>query len=89
MIHITKDYYAKPDGNTGFNLVQKRKEKDKNGNDTYAILGYCGNIEEVVRLAYRHLTGKICAEKEMELKEAIQIMRDTREMICKALGEFE
>lgn len=87
MIHITKNYYAKPDGDIGFNLVQKRK--DKNGNDTYSILGYCGNIEEVVRLAYRHLTGKICAERDMELKEAIQIMKDTREMIREALGEFE
>lgn len=88
MIHICEDIWAKPTS-MGFDLVQLRPEKDKNGNDKYTVLGYCGNIEEVCWLAYKHISGARCAKEKIELKEAIQIMKDTREMIRKALGEFE
>lgn len=87
MIHILGDYWAKPTS-MGFDLVKKKKEKDKNGNDMYNTIGYCGNIEEVIWVAYRHISEERCSERTMELKEAIQIMKETKEMIQKALGDL-
>lgn len=84
MIHIINNYYAVPN-NMGFTVVQDKGKVDKDGNKLNTIIGYCGNIEEVCHLAYNVAAGEKVAERDMELSEAIQIMKDTKQMIHKAL----
>lgn len=84
MIHIISNYYAIPN-NTGFTLVQDKGKVDKDGKEIYATIGYCGDIAEVCWLAYKVAAGERIAERDMELSEAIQVMKETKEMIHNAL----
>ena len=87
MIHIHEDYYAKPDS-IGFSVVKKTQKIDKKGNVVYNTLGYCGNISEVFWLAYKVIAAERLSEKDMELKEAVSILRETKEMIKGMIGEL-
>ena len=84
MIHIISNYYADPN-NTGFTLVQDKGKVDQKGNMLKTTIGYCGDIAEVCWLAYKVAAGEKIAERDMEFSEAIQIMKETKEEIYKAL----
>lgn len=65
--------------------MQDKGKFDKDGNKLNTTIGYCGDIAEVCWLAYKVAAGEKVAERDMELAEAIQIMKETKEMIYKAL----
>lgn len=87
MIHIIGDYYAKPN-NMGFTVL-KKKGLNKKGQQTYLTVGYCGNMSEVCWLVYQAAVGDRLQERDTELKEAIEIMKETRDMIYKQLEVLE
>lgn len=81
MIHIIDSIYAIPN-NMGFTVVRK---KDKEDSKTPVTIGYCGDLEEACHLAYKSAVSEKTIGKNMELSGAIQIMKDTKQMIHKAL----
>lgn len=85
MIHVIDNYYAIPNGN-GFTVGQPTDKFDKKtGKQVYRTIGYCGDLKEVCWLVMKERTNQIASEKNMELAEAIEIMKETKEMIRKAL----
>lgn len=84
MIHIIDNYYAVPN-NMGFTLIQDKGKLDKDGNKICTTIGYCGDIAEVCWLAYKAVAGEKIGKRDMEFAEAIQVMKETKEMIHKIL----
>lgn len=87
MVHIIDDYYAEPN-NLGFTVIEKKQVKKKDSDELKEVtstVGYCGNLQEVCWLVTRARTNEKCSERDMELKEVIAIMKQTKNMIMKAL----
>lgn len=84
MIHLIENYYADPN-NMGFTLVIDKGRKDKDGKALYDTVGYCGNFEEVIYLLKRKVVNDRLKEEPMELKEALQVIKDTTREITEAM----
>ena len=89
MIHLIENYYADPN-NMGFTLVIDKGRKDKDGKALYDTVGYCGSFEEVIYLLKRKVVNDRLKEESMELREALQVIRDaTREITGAMEGVME
>lgn len=86
MIHLIENYYADPN-NMGFTLVIDKGRKDKDGKALYDTVGYCGSFEEVIYLLKRKVVNDRLKEEAMELREALQVIRDTTREITEAMKE--
>lgn len=87
MVHIIGKYYAIPNEH-GFQL-NKHNGVNEKGAIKWIGIGYYGNMEEVCNATYRDYVNNKCSARAMELKEAIQIMRETKEMFAKIFRELE
>ena len=85
MIHLIENYYADPN-NMGFTLVIDKGRKDKDGKALYDTMGYCGGFEEVIYLLKRKVVNDRLKEEPMELKEALQVIKDTTREITGAMA---
>ena len=79
MVHIHGDYYIKPD-EQGFVLVEDKHKEDKKGNKVYSTIAYCGTMAHALKVAYRVIAGEKLSEKERELAEAIEVLKDVKDM---------
>ncbi len=86
MIHLIKNYYADPN-NMGFTLVIDKGRKDKDGKALYDTVGYCGSFEEVIYLLKHKVVNDRLKTEPMELREALQVIRDTTREITEAMKE--
>ena len=86
MIHLIENYYADPN-NMGFTLVIDKGRKDKDGKALYDTMGYCGSFEEVIYLLKRKVVNDRLKEESMELREALQVIRDATREITGAMKE--
>lgn len=86
MIHLIENYYADPN-NMGFTLVIDKGRKDKDGKALYDTMGYCGSFEEVIYLLKRKVVNDRLKEEPMELREALQVIRDATREITEAMKE--
>ncbi len=86
MIHLIENYYADPN-NMGFTLVIDKGRKDKDGKALYDTVGYCGSFEEVIYLLKRKVVNDRLKEEPMELREALQVIRDATREITEAMKE--
>lgn len=86
MIHLIKNYHADPN-NMGFTLVIDKGRKDKDGKALYDTVGYCGSFEEVIYLLKRKVVNDRLKEEPMELREALQVIRDVTREITEAMKE--
>ncbi len=87
MIHLIENYYADPN-NMGFTLVIDKGRKNKEGNSIYDTVGYCGSFEEVIFLLKRRVVNDRLKAESMELREALQVIKDTTREITKAMKEI-
>lgn len=85
MIHLIENYYADPN-NMGFTLVIDKGRKDKDGKALYDTVGYCGSFEEVIYLLKRKVVNDRLKEESMELREALQVIRDTTREIAETMA---
>lgn len=88
MIHLIGDYYAEPN-NMGFTLVKDNGAVDKKGNKIYATHGYYGNFEEVIFALKRKVVGDRLKSQDMELSEAIRVIRETTDEIKETMKGIE
>lgn len=84
MIHLIENYHADPN-NMGFTLVIDKGRKDKDGKALYDTVGYCGSFEEVIYLLKCKVVNDRLKEEPMELKEALQVIKDTTREITEAM----
>lgn len=85
MIHLIQNYYADPN-NMGFTLVIDKGRKDKDGKVLYDTVGYCGSFEEVIYLLLkRRVVDDRLKTEPMELREALQVIKDTTREITRAM----
>lgn len=84
MVHLIKNYYAIPN-NMGFTLVTDKGRTDKEGKKVYETVGYCGNFEEVIFLLKRKVVDERLSRKDLELSEALDVIRITSEEIKAAV----
>lgn len=84
MIHLIQNYYADPN-NMGFTLVIDKGRKDKDGKALYDTVGYCGSFEEVIYLLKRRVVNDRLKTEPMELREALQVIKDTTREITGAM----
>lgn len=87
MVHIYGKYYAKVYEH-GYILVKDNGKNDK-GETKWLDLGYYGTLEAVVNGAYNHYVKDKLSKTAVELKEALDFMKETREMFRKALEGLE
>lgn len=71
----------------GFTLVIDKGRKDKDGKALYDTMGYCGSFEEVIYLLKRKVVNDRLKEEPMELREALQVIRDATREITEAMKE--
>lgn len=84
MIHLIENYYADPN-NMGFTLVMDKGRKDKDGKSLYDTVGYCGSFEEVIYLLKRKVVNDRLKKEPMELRQALQVIKDTTREIAEAI----
>lgn len=84
MIHIIDNYYAQAN-NYGYTVLKERDTLDKDGNKTYATLGYCGKLKEAIRMVLKDMMQSHAEGKAMELREALQYIKDQTDRIEKAM----
>ena len=87
MVHIYGKYYAKVYEH-GYILMKDNGKNDK-GETKWLDLGYYGTMESVVNGAYNHYVKDKLSKTAVELKEALDFMKETREMFRKALEGLE
>lgn len=49
MVHVIDSYYAE-NNNFGYSVIRKTGKTNKNGEEICKTLGYCGTLEEVLKL---------------------------------------
>ena len=83
MIHLIEDYYASV-GTNGYALL-KRNGVDKQGEDKYITLGYCGSLLETLKLLQRKSVALRLRDGENSLVQALNVIREQTEKIEKAM----
>ena len=84
MIHIIDDYYALSN-NLGYTAVRHTGKVDKKGKPVYVTLGYCGSLKEVLTLVLKDVVHSRMEKDEMELKQALDFIREQTDRIMDAL----
>ena len=75
MIKVTEDYFIDAD-ESQYILKKDMHRKDKNGNDIYSNLAYCGTIKRCLERLCEILNRKDIEAKDMTLSEAIKMFND-------------
>lgn len=87
MIHIYGKYYAKAYEH-GYILMKDNGKNDK-GETKWQDIGYYGTLEKVVNAVYEDYLRNKFSKTTIELKEALCIMKETREMFKKVFEGLE
>lgn len=66
-----------------------QEEKNKDGSPAYTTLGYVGTIKEVVELVCKDKLHNRITEGDMELKQALEFIKEQTDRIEEALGRVE
>ena len=88
MVHIIDNYYALSN-NYGYTVARNTGKKDKHGEPVYATIGYCGKMKEVLALVLNDVVHARMEKEEMELKQALDFIREQTDRITKALEGIE
>lgn len=86
MLHVIDNYYA-ISNNYGYTVARDTGRKDKDENPVYTTLGYVGTIKEVVELVCKDKLHNRITEGDMELKQALEFVREQTDIIEKMLKE--
>lgn len=84
MVHIIDSYYAE-NNNFGYTVVRKTGKTSKNGEEICRTLGYCGTLEEVLKMVRNDAVHEKLAGADYELAQALQMIREETDRIMKAL----
>lgn len=88
MVHIVDNYYAE-NNNFGYSVVRKTGKTNKKGEEICKTLGYCGNLEEVLKLVRNDAVHEKLAGSDYELTQALQMIRKETDRIMNALEDIE
>ena len=88
MLRITDNYYA-ISNNYGYTVTRDTGRKNKDQSPAYVTLGYVGTIKEVVELVCKDKLHNRITEGDMELKQALELIKEQTDRIEKALGGVE
>lgn len=88
MVHVIDSYYAQAN-NLGYTAMRATGSTDKEGNPTYATLGYCGNLKEVLVIVLRDAVQNHVKGRDMELRDALDFVEEQTDRIMKALEGVE
>lgn len=84
MVHVIDSYYAE-NNNFGYSVIRKTGKTNKNGEEICKTLGYCGTLEEVLKLVRNDAVHEKLAGADYELAQALQMIREETDRIMKAL----
>lgn len=84
MLHVIENYYA-ISNNYGYTVVRDTGRKDKEANPVYTTLGYVGGLKEVLEIVCKDSLHNRITEGDMELKQALEFVREQTEQILKAM----
>ena len=84
MVHIIDGYFAY-DNNYGYTVIQNTGRKNKSGEEICKTLGYCGTLEEVLKMVRNDVVHEKLAGADYELAQALQMIREETDRIMKAL----
>ena len=89
MVHIIGDYYTDVNPCGGFIVKKDLHKIDKKTGDTlYDTVGYYPNMEQAIEIGVvRRLSEDMIDGKDMELSEAVKIIKSVGDMIVKKLEE--
>ena len=86
MLYVADNYYD-ISNNYGYTVVRDTGKKDKKESPVYTTLGYVGTIKEVVELVCKDKLHKQITEGNMELKQALEFIKEQTDRIEKILKE--
>lgn len=84
MLHVVDNYYA-ISNNYGYTVARDTGRKNKDGSPAYTTLGYVGTIKEVVELVCKDKLHNRITEGDMELKQALEFVREQTDRVLKAM----
>lgn len=88
MLHVIDNYYA-ISNNYGYTVARDTGRKNKDGSPAYVTLGYVGTIKEVVELVCKDKLHNRITEGDMELKQALEFIKEQTDRIEEALRRVE
>lgn len=84
MLHVIDNYYA-ISNNYGYTVARGTGRKDKDENPVYTTLGYVGGLKEVLELVCKDSLHNRITEGDMELKQALEFVREQTDRVLKAM----
>lgn len=87
MIHIYGKYYAKVYDH-GY-ILMKENGKNEKGETKWQDLGYYGTLEATIKGTYNNYVKDKFSKTAIELKDALAVMKETRELFRKVLGDLD
>ena len=88
MLHVKDDYYAQAN-NFGYTVLRKNGRKGKDDQELHATLGYVGCLQEVLDLVLKDSVQRRIAGADMELKEALEYIREQTDLLIKKMEGIE
>lgn len=88
MIKIIGDITA-IENNMGYTVAHDRGKLDKDGKPLYDTIGYVGDLSGALWLAAREYNHNKLNTKTYTLKEAIDVLKETKQLIDNALKGLE
>lgn len=88
MLHIIDGYWAQPN-NYGYTVIRDAGRLNRNNNPVRITLGYVGSLEEVLELVKKDMLHNHIKEENMELNEALRLIREQTNRILKAMVGIE
>lgn len=73
MIHIIDDFYINVSDKTY--ILAEYKGEDKNGNPSYAIIGYYTDIKSAIKQCVRCIFARNMTDETKELYDAIDMLK--------------
>lgn len=84
MIHLIGKYYMEVD-ERNYTVVKEKEKPDKNGNKTYGHVGHCSSCLDAMRLLQRRVVADKLKDSDMELSEALMIIREQTKIVADAM----
>lgn len=88
MLHVIDNYYA-ISNNYGYTVAKDTGRKDKDEKPVYTTLGYVGGLKEVIELVCKDSLHNRITEGDMELKQALEFIKEQTDRIEEVLGRVE
>lgn len=88
MLHVIDNYYA-ISNNYGYTVARDTGRKNKDESPAYTTLGYVGTIKEVVELVCKDKLHNRITEGDMELKQALEFVREQTDRVLKVMEGVE